>query len=145
MPKDIHTEPPPHGKPRLGSQVRRSLLWGVPALLAFCASSVALSPAIRGEIEIAREQPQVISGALSDASPAAMPDTVALQQRMSELNRQMDTVSAAMTRLIVAIQRRDDQAARAVDRIAELREDLSKLQRQLKRRPATESEAPASP
>lgn len=147
MPKDVRNETSPertpsrrvspgHTSPRRSWSVR-PLAWVMPALLFACVTGVAVSPDLRNEIVTEKEQQ-----ASGVPSAEAITDPLALQQRITELDRQMDTVNAAMSRLSVAVQRRDEEAARSVDRIAELHQDLNTLVRQLKHRARTETASP---
>lgn len=139
MPKDVRNEASPermpsrrvspgHPSSRRGWSVR-PLAWVMPALLFACVTGVAVSPDLRNEIVTEKEQQ-----ASGVPSAEAITDPLALQQRIAELDRQMDTVNAAMSRLSVAVQRRDEEAARSVGRIAELHQDLNTLVLQLKHR-----------
>lgn len=101
----------------------------MPALLFACVTGIAVSPRLQEEIvaEVERRTSGTLPG-------EAATDTVVLQRRIAKLDRQMDTVNAAMSRLIVAMQRRDEETARSVGRIAELHQDLNTLVLQLKHR-----------
>ncbi len=125
MPDDTRNECPSIRTPSFRRRSVRPTAWVLSALLAFCATGLTLLPGNRDGSHAGKVRQA------ADAPPTAA-DTEALQERIADLDRQMDSVNAAMGRLLVVMQQRDELTARSVDRIAELHQDLNRLVLQMK-------------